>query len=779
MSTTSDIGSRLVTSLTNSSFDITNMAKVIAEAQVAGPKAILQRNVEKVTTELDALKYLQGNLQAFQTYVTDLASPDLFASRLASSSNDSVLSVSATDSAAVGSYQVESVQLAQSHTLVSNVAYTSPSDTITSGTLDISVGGAAVGSIVVDASNNTLEGLQKTINSGDYGVTASIINNGGSYQLMFTSKTSGAEGAVNLSGTTDFTMANMTTTATAQDAVMVLNGLTITNSSNTFSDVIDGVEFTLHSATPGSQQTVNVGQDNEAVTETIKSFVDVYNQLDQILDELASYDAKDLTEEELASEEYQYYGDLAGSSLLRAVRDQIQGSMSGAIAELDSNFSSLALIGITLDREGKMNIDESVLSDVVNNNMQALSSLMSKGGVSDDPLINVLGGTERTSTGNYTIDITQLADRATVVGGASTSVSGVLADQVTDLNASLVIGAGASFDIDLGGVTSNPITLTAGTYATNDDVALEIQNQINADANLAGAAQSVTVSFNSAQSRFEITSATGAVTMNNVTNLSDQGFSSASYTGVNVVDLSAGASFDMVVDDAPLTNISIAAGSYTMDELALAIERGVNKNTDIAAAGGSISVSHDGSAFSVYSDRYGGFSNLQMTNFVGFANAGFTADLTDVGQSVDGTITTATGALNLGAYADPEDGRMINISDYAGIAGQPAEVRGLSFEVLGGVTGARGTITFAQGFASRINETIDDLFEPDFGLISQRMDGLLDKADRYDDKNKKLDARFERLEMQYRMQFAMLQSIMSNAEATRNQLMAQFGNNDN
>ena len=83
-----EIGTTLLNSLTNSSFDIGGMSKVLAEAEVAGPKAILERSQTKVNTELDAIKYMQANLSAFTSYVTDLSSPDLFSNKSASSSDE-------------------------------------------------------------------------------------------------------------------------------------------------------------------------------------------------------------------------------------------------------------------------------------------------------------------------------------------------------------------------------------------------------------------------------------------------------------------------------------------------------------------------------------------------------------------------------------------------------------------------------------------------------------------------------------------------------------------
>lgn len=775
-----EIGTTLLNTLTSSTFDIGGMAKVMAEAEVAGPRALIEKNQDKVSTELDALKFLETNLQAFKSYLTDLSSPDLFSQKSATSSDESVVKVTSTSDAAIASYQIESRQLAQAHTMVANKAYSSPSDLISAGTLNIQAGGQTH-SIVVDATNNTLEGLQKVINNGDYGVTASIINNGGSYQMMFTSKQTGAAGEVSISGLSDFDTNGLTTTSEAQDAVMVLNGLTVTNSTNNFDQVIEGVSFQLNAASIGSPKTVTVGQDSQNVTDTVKSFVDVYNQLGVILDELGSYDKSKLTQEELDSEEYKYFGDLAGNSLLRSVKSQIESSLSGTIGELNSNYNSLSMVGISFDREGVLQLDETILNNVAATNMQALSNLFSKGGSSDDALVNVLSGTEKTQTGNYQLDITQLAERATVSGGAVTlsTDESVAGDRVTDATAALTIDAGASLNLQIG-ATANLIDLSsiAGTYTTKDEVAAQIQTQIDA----VFGAGIATFAYDSSQARFEISSATGQGTADvlSSTGLTGQGFLGGAYAGQQLIDLSAAdASFNVKIDESVTSAVTIQAGRYTLDELATKMTNNINSNTDVMAAGASVNISTAGGVLNVTSDRFGIFSSVELTGFANFANAGFTADLTDIGQNVDGTITTASGTMNIGAYADATDGRKVKVSDFAVISGNAAEVRGLEFEVLGGALGARGTITYAQGFASLLEENVNNLFKDGVGLVSERIGNLTDKMESYDERTKKIDARYEKLLLKYQMQFASLQSILSSSQQTMDYLSATFSNNSN
>lgn len=796
-----EIGTTLVNSLTNSSFDIGNMAKVLAEADIATQRSIVDKGSSKANTEMDGLKYLEMNLEAFNTYVTDLTSPDLFLQKEATSNNESVLKVTANSQASTGSYSVISQQLAQSHTQVAEQTFSTQYASINSGTLSINVGGK-VSDITVDSSNNTLEGLQKTINSGDYGVSAAVINNGGVYQLMFTSKETGAANQVSISSDNDIagidgSGGGLMTTVDAQDAVLNLNGVDIANSSNTFEDLIQGVTLNLQSSQPGVPTTIEISQDPTTVIDTVKSFVDVYNQLDTILDELGAYDASDYTEEELETEELLYYGDLAGNSTLRQIRSDLKETLMGSIEEVSGTVNSLGVIGIKSNLDGTLELDEDTLTDVATNNMASFAPLFAEGGYSSDGLINILEGSSRTEMGTYQLEITQTAARAELAMNATTaSPSGdqqISGDRVNNSQLVTTLAAGASLDLTLDGVNQNvDLSALAGSFASKDELSQSIQRAINESFGVVydgngdpTSALQVNFGFDVAKSRFEIQSAAGEgnLSLNSQTGLTNQGFADANtYASEDLIDLTVGSlNFDIAVDDSDVASISLANGRYTGDELASVLASSINNSTEVTEKGNEVSIGYDGSALTFSSTRFGGLSKIELSNIdASLTDAGLVglATTSATGQSVDGTITTDSGTLNIGAYADSKDGRIIKISDYAIIGGEAAEVRGLSFEVLGGDLGNRGDISFSKGFASRIEDTIQGFFEADTGVAARRYDVLQTKIDDYTERGKSLDERYEKLELKYRLQFSALQSILSQAEQTRSQLSAQFSNNN-
>ncbi|WP_044410368.1 flagellar filament capping protein FliD [Thiomicrospira microaerophila] len=658
-----EIGSALVNRLGSGGIDAGNMAKILAEADVAGPRSIIDRAEKRILQESSGLTYLKANLEAFNSYTKDLATNDLFKKFSASSSNESVMGVSISGSPVPGTYNFTSEQLATSHTIVAEQKFASLNSAIPQGTLTLNIAGQPR-LIEVDSSNASLSGLRDTINSGDFGISASVVNVGGEYQMMFSAKNTGAANAFTLSGIAGFDdPTDFQITSQAQDAEITFNGLPITNATNTFDELLPGLSLQLKSAQPNVNQSITVSRDTEGAMEAVKDFVFVYNQLRDIFKDISSYDK--LSAEDREKPENEFTGLLAGSSLVRELRSQIRESLTGAVAGLSGAYQSLADVGITMDLKGEMSLDEDRLTTALNGDIDSVSRLFAKGGYSADPFINVLGSSDQTQAGSYDINISQLAERASVVGGAATNPD----------------------NINLPGVANFSIKLDQGDSVT----------------------------------------------------------------------------------------ITLAGGTYSMTQLSQLMQTAIN-NSSAASSGARVSVGiEDGNKLTFTSERFGGNSLIELTGFTNMAEAGLVADLTDAGQNVDGTLTMSDGStLNIGAYADQQDGRKVKVSDFAFAGGNPAEVRGLEFEVLGGPTDARSPINFTQGFASRLYETINNNIGTKDGLVSQRLESLELRNERLEERREKIDLRYEKLEMKYRLQFSTLQSILSGMDQTRSFLDATY-----
>jgi len=187
-----------------SGLDTSSLISKIMEYAKKNKQAI---EAEKAVAETE-LKVWQGvnsGVLALNTVCATVADAADFKSFSVTSSNEDILTASASTSAVAGSHYLTVVQRAQVHQVASTNAYNSTSDSIGTGTVSINFTGSPTDSFTVDidSNNNTLAGLRDTINRAGKNVQATIINSGTSdnpqYQLLLTSKNSGDKGIFTVS----------------------------------------------------------------------------------------------------------------------------------------------------------------------------------------------------------------------------------------------------------------------------------------------------------------------------------------------------------------------------------------------------------------------------------------------------------------------------------------------------------------------------------------------------------------------------------------------------
>ncbi len=144
----------------------------------------------RMATNLDlksAYETLEANLMALKIDARNLQRRDLFKTITAGSSNEDVVTATASGSASIGSYSLSVSQLAQNHQIASGVFSSKDELSVGTGTITISVGSDSPVEITVDSSNNTLEKVAAAINSSGADVRAVIVNIGGEdaeYKLL-------------------------------------------------------------------------------------------------------------------------------------------------------------------------------------------------------------------------------------------------------------------------------------------------------------------------------------------------------------------------------------------------------------------------------------------------------------------------------------------------------------------------------------------------------------------------------------------------------------------
>ncbi len=502
-----------------SGLDLNTIVSSLVEAERVPTESRYSSQEQELATDLSAFGLLRSSLSIFQGSMSTLNSVSTFNAKTLSNSDDSVISATAASTADVGSYSLEVSALARAHSLATDesTAFSDVDEIVGTGTMTIRFGttttspysfsedtskASQVITVSDENNNTTLSGLREYINDNDFGVQASIIDDGNGYRMVLTSEETGAANSMEITVTDDGDSDNsdnaglsqlafnagaqtsLAQTVAAQDAELSLNGLDITRETNTIAGAISGVTLNLIKADVGNIISLDISESQTGIKAGILEFVDGYNGMTASINSLTGYDA-----------ETGNAGILIGDFTVQGITRQLRNVISSQVAELTGNIQSLVDIGITTSPiDGTLEVDSDVLDDALSNYPSEIEALFALQGRPTDSEVAYLSATSDTEAGDYAVNITTLATRGSFAGS---SVNNALT--IDDDN--------DSFTLVLDGVTSETITLSQGMYNDGDALAAQIQAQINDDTNIKASDASVLVTYDSINNEFDITSA--------------------------------------------------------------------------------------------------------------------------------------------------------------------------------------------------------------------------------------------------------------------------------
>jgi len=202
-----------------------------------------------------------------------------------------------------------------------------------------------------------------------------------------------------------------------QDAEITLDGITFTRSTNQISDVIAGITLDLIGADENATITLNVVRDYEGVKGKIKELVDSYNKV-------MSY----IAAQNEAPGEGNATKPLYADTSLYTVKSTLRSIILSGVTGLDSGLDHLSLIGINIDKTGQLSINNAKLDGYLQSNFEDVVNLFSAQGTSMNSSLTYITSGINMAEGDYEVEITQTATRASAVGSG---FSGVLSEDAT------------------------------------------------------------------------------------------------------------------------------------------------------------------------------------------------------------------------------------------------------------------------------------------------------------------------------------------------------------
>lgn len=320
------------------------------------------------------------------------------------SSDDAVATATRTAAARPGQVAFTVQQLATHHRVAAEGTFSSAGDVLGAGSITLARHGAP--DIEVELGEGaTLQDAARALNA-KAGISASVLRTGDAeYRLVIDSDTSGEAARFELSSTYGAgVLDGGQVLSAAQDAVLTmgdpdLGGLTITRSTNTIDDLVEGVEVRLTGV--GDVQ-IGIQQDVDAAAKKVTGLVE---QLNGVLDHLATVSK--------TSAEVGERGPLASDPLVRSLQLELRGALSQVTGE--GTFRTLNQIGIELTREGRVKLDETRLREALTADPQAVGELLGRLGGSSDERVNVTA-TGGAQAGEYQVAIDTASRVATATG---------------------------------------------------------------------------------------------------------------------------------------------------------------------------------------------------------------------------------------------------------------------------------------------------------------------------------------------------------------------------
>lgn len=342
-------------------------ATVIDQLKAADTAAMITPIDNKISLQKQkdsALSLLNSLLTTFQTSANSLGDSALYQKRTVSGNTSSV-SVTANSGVAVQSFSVSNTLMALNNVKESgSFSATTNSVATGAGTMALSVGGISYN--IKYTAATTLDDLRDAINNtAGSSVKASTLQVGANdYRLVLNSVKTGANQTISLTDSvggaldTKLLAYNATTNATgmqeiqaSRDASFKYNGITMTRSTNTITDIVPGM--TLNLLADSGTANISIAQDTQAVSDELNSFVSNYNTLTSQLTSMTTTDVA-------AGKVGVFNGDNSINAITREI-NQI-------VTSVTSKGLSLPQFGIDLSENGTMSFNSATFLTKFNAN---------------------------------------------------------------------------------------------------------------------------------------------------------------------------------------------------------------------------------------------------------------------------------------------------------------------------------------------------------------------------------------------------------------------------
>ncbi|GGD21460.1 flagellar filament capping protein FliD [Nocardioides daphniae] len=330
-----------------SGLDTANIVGQLMQLE-AMPQTRLQSRAKSEGYVLTSYQSLNSKVAALATKATSTGTGTTWDALKTTSSLPGV-TVSATSSATPTAFTVKVASVALSHQLgyKDSAALT---DVVTTGSTTVKLDRLDGTTVDLDTGDGTLAGLAAAINdpTKDTGLRATTVKDAnGAYRLLVESTATGAGADFTLTNADGTALLGGATVRAGANARLDLGaGIAVESSSNTFTELMPGVTVTLSAgAEVGKSGEIAVSRDASTLHASVKGLVDNVNAILTEIDNGSKYNVATSSR-----------GDFVGDVTVRTLRNDL------ASAIFPGGNTSMAELGLSVDRLGKLVLDEAALT---------------------------------------------------------------------------------------------------------------------------------------------------------------------------------------------------------------------------------------------------------------------------------------------------------------------------------------------------------------------------------------------------------------------------------
>ncbi len=447
---------------------------------------------EKIRTLSNDVKSSLVNIK--KNYSTISSNTGLFDQRTGSLSSSSstlatgLVSVAIDPGTDLGNFSLEVMAKAKVQKSGSDSTFTDKNlDLGYAGTFDIAIAGKVASTINVTA-DMSLSELATAINSqaATTGVNAAVVQTTPTnFQLVLSgTDTAKAISITNVTGTNVMQSIGMTDGAgvfinpiqAASQSEVKIDNVSYFRDTNNFDDVIPGIKLTVKNAEPGTTIDLNIENNNEGIKEGIQKFIESYNTLRDYI-----------KTQQVVSEDGEIDNDaiLFGDSLLSNINLSVQGLLGGSYGSGGTALSTLREVGITLDADNRLVMDEALFDTAVIDKFDEVRAIFETKVTSDNTEFRMTKNQSTTASLAFAIDITMSGSAISnvSVGGdntlftiSGTTITGNTGTAYEGMTFAYIGTANTTVNVDIKGGVADSMDSTLFKFADilNGDLSKEM-----------------------------------------------------------------------------------------------------------------------------------------------------------------------------------------------------------------------------------------------------------------------------------------------------------------